>query len=192
MIETRENLHLVMELVEGGELFSRVCDKGVYTEPEARRVMNGLCEALQLLHKNGIVHRDIKPENILLKSDEEDCHIKLTDFGLSNTMDGDFLKSKCGTPVYMAPEMLQRKPYDTKVDVWSCGIILYIVVSGTLPFYADNPDEFLELVLDSQFEFPDDDTFKWSSLSDEIQDLIKQILIPNAREVSTLPSRLTS
>jgi serine/threonine protein kinase len=212
VIETASNVHIVMELVEGGELFERVCDKGVYTEDEARRVMTGLIDALEVLHSQGIVHRDIKPENILLTK-ENDTKIKLTDFGLSNIMGaGDVLKSKCGTPVYMAPEMLQRKPYNTAVDVWSVGIILYIIVSGTLPFYADNPDDFLDLVLESEYSFPEVlraftcllsephvlfihilfiplrpfDQEEWGDLSSSIQELIRQILVPNPRDRLTL------
>ena len=183
VIETSSNIHIVMELVEGGELFDRVIDKGVYTEDEAMQVMQSLTTAVSCLHQNGVVHRDIKPENILL-SKNSDTFIKLTDFGLSNTMAaGAALKSKCGTPVYMAPEMLQAHPYGTGVDVWSCGIILYIILSGTLPFYADNPEEFLELVLESNYDFPDDE---WGELSSSVKDLISKILVPDPDHRVTL------
>jgi serine/threonine protein kinase len=105
---------------------------------------------LGFLHSQGLVHRDLKPENILLAGGR-DTDIKITDFGLANIMSASaILRSKCGTPVYMAPEMLQNRPYNESVDVWAAGILLYILLSGTLPFYADDPDEFLELVLSSR------------------------------------------
>ena len=86
------------------------------------------------------------------------------------------LKSKCGTPVYMAPEMLQNQSYNESVDIWASGILLYTVLSGTLPFYADNPDDFLELVLSSAFSFPDEE---WSGMSEEVKDLVRKILVPD-------------
>ena len=122
------------------------------------------------------------PENILLSnaggdSSTPNTNIKITDFGLANIMSAsNILRSKCGTPVYMAPEMLQNRPYDSSVDVWASGILLYIVLSGTLPFFADSPDDFLELVLSSRFSFPDDE---WAESSEEVKDLIRKILVPD-------------
>ena len=86
------------------------------------------------------------------------------------------LKSKCGTPVYMAPEMLQNHSYNESVDIWASGILLYAVLSGALPFYADNPDDFLKLVLNSDFSFPDEE---WSGLSEEVKNLVRKILVPD-------------
>ncbi len=139
IIETHTMIYIVMELVEGGELFDHIVDKGCYDEQKARQVMRQILEALRHLHMLGIIHRDIKPENILC-CDSDGVDVKIADFGLSNTFaPTSTLKSQCGTPVYMAPEMLQRHSYTTSVDVWSAGIVLYIILSGSMPFYAENP-----------------------------------------------------
>lgn len=139
IIETNKMIYILMELVEGGELFDHIVDEGCYDEQKARQVMRQLLEALRHLHMLGIIHRDIKPENILC-SDSHGIDVKIADFGLSNTFaPTSTLKSQCGTPVYMAPEMLQRHPYTTSVDVWSAGIVMYIILSGSMPFYAENP-----------------------------------------------------
>jgi len=183
VIETSEHVYIVMELVEGGELFDHVVDLGAYTEPMAVDVMRKLVRTLGFLHSQGIVHRDLKPENILCKKGS-DTDIKITDFGLSNVMStSNVLRSKCGTPVYMAPEMLQNRPYNESVDIWAAGILLYIILSGTLPFYADNPDDFLELVLNSKFSFPESE---WAAISEPAKDLIRKILVPDPKR------RLTS
>lgn len=179
VIETADNVYIVMELVEGGELFDHVVDRGAYSEPMAADVMRKLVTTLGFLHSQGIVHRDLKPENILCAKDS-DTEIKITDFGLSNIMSAsNILRSKCGTPVYMAPEMLQNQPYDQSVDVWAAGILLYIMLSGTLPFYADNPDDFLDLVLSSNFSFPDSE---WEEVGEEARDLITKILVPDPKK----------
>jgi len=183
VIETADNVYIVMELVEGGELFDHVVDMGAYTEPMAAEVMRKLVTTLGFLHSQGIVHRDLKPENILCEKDS-DTNIKITDFGLSNIMSAsNILRSKCGTPVYMAPEMLQNRPYNELVDVWAAGILLYIMLSGTLPFYADNPDDFLELVLSSSFSFPDSE---WADVGEEAKDLIRKILVPDPKRRLTV------
>jgi len=183
VIETADNVYIVMELVEGGELFDRVVDLGAYSEPMAAEVMRKLVKTLGFLHSQGIVHRDLKPENILCKKNS-DTEIKITDFGLSNIMSAsNVLRSKCGTPVYMAPEMLQNRPYNESVDVWAAGILLYIILSGTLPFYADNPDDFLELVLHSSFSFPESE---WAEVSEGAQDLIRKILVPDPKRRLTV------
>lgn len=119
IIETQTMIHIIMELVEGGELFDHIVEAGAYEEPKARAVMRMLLEALNHLHGIGIIHRDIKPENILCSSNGVD--IKIADFGLSNSVSSSqqALRSQCGTPVYMAPEMLQKHPYGPSVDV-SC------------------------------------------------------------------------
>ena len=139
IIETASMIYIVMELVEGGELFDHIVEAGAYDEQKARKVMRQILEALRHLHSIGIIHRDIKPENILC--DAEGVNVKIADFGLSNSVSPGqaSLRSQCGTPVYMAPEMLQKHPYTTSVDVWSAGIVMYIILSGSMPFYAENP-----------------------------------------------------
>ena len=139
IVETATMIYICMELVEGGELFDHIVEAGAYDERKTRRVMRRLLEALSHLHSIGIIHRDIKPENILC--DADGLNVKIADFGLSNSVSPAqaSLRSQCGTPVYMAPEMLQKHPYGPSVDVWSAGIVMYITLSGSMPFYAENP-----------------------------------------------------
>lgn len=125
--EGEYHIYLVMELLKGGELFDRIVKKGISKEKDACIIIVRLLSALEYLHDLGIMHRDIKPENLILK-DEHDFEIKLADFGLAEFVSkSDLLFRRCGTPGYVAPEILADKPYDTKVDVFSAGVILYIL-----------------------------------------------------------------
>ena len=121
------HIYLVLELLKGGELFDRIIKKGHYVERDASIVIRKLLWALEYLHQKGIMHRDIKPENLILKDDNE-YEIKLADFGLAEYEDKkELLFKRCGTPGYVAPEVLEDKKYDTKVDIFSAGVILYIL-----------------------------------------------------------------
>ncbi len=121
------HIYLVLELLKGGELFDRIIKKGHYSEKDASIVIRKLLWALEYLHQKGIMHRDIKPENLILKDDNE-YEIKLADFGLAEYEDKkELLFKRCGTPGYVAPEVLEDKKYDTKVDIFSAGVILYIL-----------------------------------------------------------------
>lgn len=145
VIDTAEAVFLVLDLVEGGELFDKIVAIQRYSEPAAKFLFYQMVLALQYLHASGISHRDLKPENILLSSAREaETLIKITDFGLSKFVDGAALmKTFCGTPNYLAPEVLQTKgdgQYTNKVDNWSLGVILYIMLVGFPPFSDDNLD----------------------------------------------------
>ena len=121
------HVYLVLELLKGGELFDRIIKKGHYSEKDAAILISKLLWALEYIHERGIMHRDIKPENLILKDDDE-YEIKLADFGLAEKIDKkELLFKRCGTPGYVAPEVLEDKKYDTKVDVYSAGVILYIL-----------------------------------------------------------------
>lgn len=121
------HIYLVLELLKGGELFDRIVKKGHYSEKDAAILISKLLWALEYIHERGIMHRDIKPENLILK-DENEYEIKLADFGLAERVDKkELLFKRCGTPGYVAPEVLEDKKYDTKVDVYSAGVILYIL-----------------------------------------------------------------
>ena len=125
--EGQYHIYLVLELLKGGELFDRIIKKGHYSEKDAATIISKLLSALEFMHNRGIMHRDIKPENLILK-DENEYDIKLADFGLAEYQDKkDLLFKRCGTPGYVAPEILDDKPYDTKVDIFSAGAILYIL-----------------------------------------------------------------
>ena len=123
IFETPKYLYLVMELVTGGELFQKICSRKSFSEADAARMISELCEGLRYLHSLGIVHRDLKPENILLENNDPDARIKITDFGLSKIIRGKnrFLHSRCGTPAYAAPELVEGRPYDSKVCVFVMG-----------------------------------------------------------------------
>ncbi|CAH0375498.1 unnamed protein product [Pelagomonas calceolata] len=125
--------YMAIELMEGGELFERIVKKTFYNEMDARGLVRILLDALAYLHHRGIVHRDLKPENLLLKSPFNDFDIKLADFGFAKKVEGKSLDTQCGTPGYVAPEILKGKKYGTAVDMWSCGVIVYILLGGYPP-----------------------------------------------------------
>ncbi|MBA0595348.1 hypothetical protein Gorai_012220, partial [Gossypium raimondii] len=130
------NLHLVMELCSGGELFDRITAKRSYSERQASSICRQIMNVVHACHFMGVMHRDLKPENFLMVSKDEDSQIKATDFGLSVFIEeGRMYKDLVGSPYYVAPEVLQRK-YGKEIDVWSAGVILYILLSGVPPFWG--------------------------------------------------------
>lgn len=146
VFETEDMMFLVLELVRGGELYDCVVDFGEYTEEEAKIIIWQVISAVKYLHSQGIAHRDLKPENILVVEDhgEEDTRafrletVKIGDFGLSKVFDsGDDLKSQCGSPTYVAPEVLLCKPYDAQVDMWALGVITFVLLTGCFPFFEE-------------------------------------------------------
>uniref|UniRef100_A0A8W7PA31 Protein kinase domain-containing protein n=1 Tax=Anopheles coluzzii TaxID=1518534 RepID=A0A8W7PA31_ANOCL len=128
--EDKSKVYLIMELVTGGELFDRIVEKGSYTERDASNLIRQVLEAVDYMHEQGVVHRDLKPENLLYYSAAEDSKIMISDFGLSKMEDSGFMATACGTPGYVAPEVLAQKPYGKAVDVWSIGVISYILQKG--------------------------------------------------------------
>ena len=137
------------QLVTGGELFDKIVAMGNFTEKLAAETMATLCQALQYLHEQGIVHRDLKPENILLADKTENAPIKVADFGLARMVkSNDMMKTACGTPGYVAPEVLQNKGYSSgAVDIWSAGVILYILLCGFPPFYEEELPALFDQIL---------------------------------------------
>jgi len=119
--EDKTKVYLVMELVTGGELFDRIVEKGSYTEKDAADLIKQVLSAVAYMHSSGVVHRDLKPENLLYHSPDEDSKIMISDFGLSKMEDSGIMATACGTPGYVAPEVLAQKPYGKEVDVWSIG-----------------------------------------------------------------------
>jgi len=131
---TKDTLYLVMEYCKGGELFDHLVTKGPYTEQTASKLCKQLASVIKFMHSHGVVHRDLKPENCLLSDDTDDALIKVADFGLANIKGGAFMTNVCGTWAYCAPEVKRDRAYTKAVDIWSLGVILYILIGGYHPF----------------------------------------------------------
>ncbi|PNT70842.1 serine/threonine protein kinase OSK1 [Brachypodium distachyon] len=169
VIDTPADIYVVMEYVKSGELFDYIVEKGRLQEEEARRFFQQIISGVEYCHRNMVVHRDLKPENLLLDSK---CNVKIADFGLSNVMrDGHFLKTSCGSPNYAAPEVISGKLYaGPEVDVWSCGVILYALLCGTLPFDDENIPNLFKKIKGGIYTLP-------SHLSPLARDLIPRMLV---------------
>lgn len=185
VIEDEKRIYFFMELMQGGELFDRIVDKGHFTEDDAIIVSIKLIGAIMYLHSMGIAHRDLKPENMLMTDSGPDAEVKITDFGLSKFFDTQSatMQTPCGTPGYIAPEVLRMKGYDCACDVWSLGVIMYILLCGFPPFYADNDAQLYEKIKRGHFEFLRP---YWDPISKEAKDLISKMLTVTA----ILPSPL--
>ncbi|KAF1316571.1 Camk protein kinase, partial [Globisporangium splendens] len=173
--------YLVTEFMAGGELFDRIVEKNFYSEREARDLVKILLESIQYMHDADVVHRDLKPENLLLTSKDDVADIKLADFGFAKQvqMDDKGLATACGTPGYVAPEILQAKPYGKAVDIWSIGVITYILLCGYPPFHDDNQGVLFRKIKTGRFEF---DSPYWDNVSSEAKDLILKMLVLNPNE----------
>lgn len=167
--------YLVMEMMTGGELFTRIVEKEKYSEAEAQRLVRTLVEAIKFCHDLGIVHRDLKPENILLANPADDAPLKIADFGFAKFDLGNArnLSTACGTPGYVAPEILKGDKYGKEVDVWSLGVIAYILLCGYPPFHSSNQARLFELIKAGEFEFDEAD---WKDISVDAKDLIARML----------------
>ena len=188
IFEDNRYISLIMELCEGGNLFEKINelaekDKS-FSEKEAVKIFKQLMSAVNYCHSQGICHRDLKPENIIFLNKNPDSPIKIIDFGLSkifgelkpimkgNKIEKNIMSLRVGTAYYMAPEVLQGN-YDNKCDIWSCGVILYIMLCGYPPFDGDSENDILKTVLKKKYSFPEEE---WSSVSEEAKDLIKHML----------------
>jgi calcium/calmodulin-dependent protein kinase I len=166
--------YLVTELMLGGELFDRIVTKTFYNEKEARDVCKILFQALDYCHSKKVAHRDLKPENLLLVSRTDDKNIKLADFGFAKKVSSSkCLLTQCGTPGYVAPEILHGVPYGTKADLWSLGVITYILLGGYPPFIEQNQRELFKKIKRGQYEFHVE---YWGQISKEAKDLIAGML----------------
>eukprot|EP00928_Gymnodinium_smaydae_P031013 TRINITY_DN22905_c0_g1_i1.p1 TRINITY_DN22905_c0_g1~~TRINITY_DN22905_c0_g1_i1.p1 ORF type:complete len:510 (-),score=111.15 TRINITY_DN22905_c0_g1_i1:264-1793(-) len=193
--ETDTHLYLVMELISDGDLLACILEGGCFTEAQSRRLFRQLCEAIRYLHTTRVVHRDLKPENILcVGKDRETMGLKIADFGLAwkNMKSGDCV-TFCGTPHYLSPEVIgtfrdrslgQPSSYGKQADMWSLGVILYIMLSGVPPF----EDEGLyESIMEGRFEF---DVPEWSAVSPDAKDLVKRLMTVNPAERLTIQQAL--
>ncbi|KAM9785565.1 calcium/calmodulin-dependent protein kinase type 1D-like [Neosynchiropus ocellatus] len=171
--DSRTHYYLVMQLVSGGELFDRILDRGVYSEKDASSVIQQVLHAVTYLHQNGIVHRDLKPENILYYSPDQNSKIMISDFGLSKMVDNGVMSTACGTPGYVAPEVLAQKPYSKAVDCWSIGVITYILLCGYPPFYEESETRLFSKIMKAHYEF---DSPFWDDISESAKDFIRNMM----------------
>lgn len=172
--EDDEKFYLVMELVQGKELFDKIVERGQYSEKDAAHIVRQILSAVEYLHKNDIAHRDLKPENLLSAGSAEKEVIKIADFGFSKNFGEEKLMTSCGSPGYVAPEVLTCESYDKSVDMWSVGVILYILLCGYPPFYADNAPALFKKIMDVQYDFDDP---SWEDVSEEAKQLIEHLLV---------------
>lgn len=168
------DIYIVTELVEGGELFDRIVSKAHYTEKEARDLIKQILETLDYIHTSGIVHRDLKPENLLLMSATDDSDIKIADFGFAKKISELGVKEvACGTPGYVAPEILRGDKYGSEVDIWSLGVICYVLLAGYPPFYDEDQKRLFKKIKEGRYHFHED---YWCNTSPEAIDLIRNML----------------
>ena len=181
VMATKGKIFFVMEYVKGGELFAKVA-KGKLKEELARKYFQQLVSAIDFCHSRGVSHRDLKPENLLLDDNED---LKVSDFGLSalpeQLWNDGLLHTQCGTPAYVAPEVLRKKGYDgAKADIWSCGVILFVLLSGYLPFQAENVMKMYRKVFKAEYEFP-----PW--FSTDAKQLISKLLVSDPEKRISIP-----
>jgi len=171
-------IKLVAELCEGGELYDRIQSKVCYPEHEAKIIVRNLLEAVAFIHSKGIMHRDLKPENILLVSKISDTDIKISDFGLAK-MSKDFphrlprSHSICGSDFYLAPEVVKQEEYGREIDIWSVGVITYVLLNGSLPFFHNVLHKLYRQIVERDLSFPEE---QWSKVSKGAQDFILRLL----------------
>jgi len=190
--ETDKILYLVLELLTGGELFDTIIAKGHYSESDARRVTITLLDAIKYLHDQNVAHRDLKPENILLKEKGDAAGIKITDFGLSKIFADDaagevIMKTACGTPGYVAPEVLGHESYTSQVDQWSIGVIVYILLCGFPPFYGDNDAQMFKRIKAGQYKFL---APYWDPISADAKDFVRNLLVVDPKKRMTAAEAL--
>uniref|UniRef100_A0A9J8D0N5 non-specific serine/threonine protein kinase n=1 Tax=Cyprinus carpio carpio TaxID=630221 RepID=A0A9J8D0N5_CYPCA len=190
MYRGKKCLLIIMECMEGGELFSRIQVRGdqAFTEREASEIMRDIGTAIQYLHNMNIAHRDIKPENLLYNSKEDTGVLKLTDFGFAKeTSLHNPLQTPCYTPYYVAPEVLGPEKYDKSCDMWSLGVIMYILLCGFPPFYSNTGQAISpgmkRRIRMGQYEFPKPE---WAEVSEEAKQLINQLLKTDPNERMTI------
>jgi len=189
--EDQRNFYLAMELCEGGELFDAIIEHGTFSQGDVAIIMRQVLRAVFYMHNNGVVHRDLKPENFLLdsKGPISKTMVKVVDFGLScRWVQGDrMMTQKIGTPTYVAPEVLKGS-YGNEVDVWSCAVIMYIILCGSAPFRGKNDGDILTNVLRGVVTFKERE---WKNVSSSAKDMIKRMLVRDPRERMTAEHALS-
>ena len=185
--ESNRSLYLIMELCKGGELLKKITErakkKNMYTEKDAAEIIQQIVSGIGYCHNNGICHRDLKPENLLYLNDDDEKNnpLKIIDFGLSKHFKISKLSSRVGSVYYVSPEVLEHS-YTEKCDVWSCGVLLYLLLSGKLPFSGPDEAEIFEKIKSCKYEMNND---VWKNISDEAKDLIRHMLVREDERYTT-------
>ncbi|KAG0232579.1 hypothetical protein BGW42_008093 [Actinomortierella wolfii] len=184
MFETEDAVYLVTDLAEGGELFEQLLQKGYYTEGDAARLVRDVLLGVEYLHSMDIVHRDLKPENLLFKDKSENAKLMITDFGLSKVLTGDnhVLMTACGTPGYVAPEVLQQTGHGKPVDMWSIGVIAYTLLVGFMPFYGEDQGALFEAIMSGEYEYEEE---YWEHISPLAKAFIDSLLVTDPEQRPT-------
>ena len=173
--------YLIFDLVTGGELFEDIVAREYYSEADASQCIQQILEAVHHCHVNSIVHRDLKPENLLLASKKSNARVKLADFGLAIEVNGNQQTwfGFAGTPGYLSPEVLRKEPYGKPVDIWACGVILYILLVGYPPFWSEDQQQLYAQIKAAAFDFPSPE---WDTVTDDAKDLIVKLLSIDPRK----------
>ncbi|KAH7283874.1 hypothetical protein KP509_34G029000 [Ceratopteris richardii] len=187
VVEDKTYIHLILELCQGGDLYESIAKKKRYPEVRAASIMKSLLESIQVCHRMGIMHRDIKPENILLIDNSDTSEIKLGDFGLSLEFSrGQKFAGLAGSSYYMAPEILQGE-YSEEIDLWSAGVIMYIILSGAPPFWGPTEQRIYKAIQKGDLRFS---CKPWDDSSSSAKDLIGKMLHPDPKYRITAASAL--
>jgi serine/threonine protein kinase len=178
-----EHYYLVQEIMTGGELFDRIVEKEFYNEEEARTVARVILGAVHYMQSKKIVHRDLKPENLLLATKDNDTNIKICDFGFATReLEPDSLTTTCGSPNYVAPEIVLNIPYGKQVDMWSLGTIFFLLLGGYAPF--DEPDLCTQYERIAKADYDFDEEY-WGHASEEARDFIRKLIVVDPKERMT-------
>jgi len=179
---------LVMELMEGGDVFDRIVERTHYTELDARSLVRSLLHAVEYIHDRGVAHRDLKPQNLLLLTKDNDTFVKVGDFGFAKRVHTpQSLITRCGTPTYVAPEILKNHPHDESADMWSLGVITYVILVGYPPFMEEDQRTLFRKIRNGEYHFFPED---WNDISPQAKEFIKELLVVDPIHRSTAQQSL--
>jgi calcium/calmodulin-dependent protein kinase I len=189
LFETNKNVYIITDLASGGELFNQLLQKGSYTEKDAANLVQQILKGVEYLHEHEIVHRDLKPENLLFSDKTDNPNLMITDFGLSKILKhhNDILMTACGTPGYVAPEVLRQTGHGKPVDIWSVGVITYTLLCGYTPFWGEDQASLFDNILSGVYYFDEE---CWSNISYYAKDLIDKMLTYDAKQRITASEAL--
>eukprot|EP00359_Climacostomum_virens_P007064 CAMPEP_0204902928 /NCGR_PEP_ID=MMETSP1397-20131031/3960_1 /ASSEMBLY_ACC=CAM_ASM_000891 /TAXON_ID=49980 /ORGANISM="Climacostomum Climacostomum virens, Strain Stock W-24" /LENGTH=322 /DNA_ID=CAMNT_0052071505 /DNA_START=453 /DNA_END=1421 /DNA_ORIENTATION=+ len=171
--ESKEHVHLILDYIPYGDLMDLIEIRRSFDEDQVKQFSVKLLKVIDYIHEQGVVHRDLKPENILMQSIDDLCDFKVADFDLAGLIGAEKFTMKCGSPGYTAPEMLRGEPYDAKVDMFSAGVIFYLLLSGHMPFYGRNIQE---IVRRNAEGIPSFDGRAWRRISSEAKEFVSELL----------------